>query len=114
MWRNISLAGILLTLIFAPLVTTLTEIYAQEKGMASNKIETVLSPNRTPLVSFRILFLTGAADDPKGKEGVAALTAAMLAKGGSRERSYDQIVDAMYPMAASLDWQSDKEMTVFS
>jgi len=114
MWRNIFIATLFLTLIFAPLITTLPEIYAQEKGMTSNKIETVLAPNRTPLVSFRILFLTGAADDPKGKEGVASLTAAMLAKGGSRERSYDQILEAMYPMAASLDWQADKEMTVFS
>src|SRR5262245_20427122 len=114
MWRNIFIATFVLTLIFAPLITTLPEIYAQEKSMASKKIEIVLAPNRTPLVSFRILFLTGAADDPKGKEGVASLTAAMLAKGGSRERSYDQIIEAMYPMAASLDWQADKEMTVFS
>jgi zinc protease len=114
MWRYIYIATLVLTLIFAPLITTRSEIYAQEKGMASSKIETVFAPNRTPLVTFRILFLTGAADDPKGKEGVAALTAAMLAKGGSRERSYHQIVEAMYPMATSLDWQADKEMTVFS
>src|SRR5215813_8830478 len=114
MRRNIFIATLALTLSFAPFSATLPEIYAQEKSMESNKIETVLAPNRAPLVTFRILFLTGAADDPKGKEGVAALTAAMLAKGGSRERSYDQIVDAMYPMATSLDWQADKEMTVFS
>ncbi|HKQ73783.1 MAG TPA: pitrilysin family protein [Blastocatellia bacterium] len=114
MRRKIFIAASALTLIIASLFTTLPEIHAQEKGMTTNKIETVLAPNRTSLVSFRILFLTGAADDPKGKEGVAALTAAMLASGGSRERSYEQIVEAMYPMATSLDWQVDKEMTVFS
>jgi zinc protease len=80
----------------------------------NHQIATVLEPGRSPLVSFRILFLTGAADDPQGKEGLASLTAAMLAKGGSRHRSYDQIVEAMYPMATSFDWQVDKEMTVFS
>ncbi len=114
MWRKIFIALVVLTLIFTPVVAMLPAVYAQEKGMTTNKIETVLLPGRSPLVSFRILFLTGAASDPKGKEGVAALTGAMLAKGGSRERSYDQIVEAMYPMATSFDWQVDKEMTVFS
>jgi zinc protease len=71
-------------------------------------------PNRSPLVSFRILFMTGSAFDPKGKEGLASLTAAMLAEGGSRARTYAEITDAMYPMATSFDWQVDKEMTVFS
>src|SRR5947209_3343484 len=75
---------------------------------------TVLLPNRSPLVSFRILFMTGSAFDPKGKEGVASLTASMLAEGGSRARTYAQITDAMYPMATSFQWQVDKEMTVFS
>jgi zinc protease len=114
MKRKILGALIVLPLIFALTLTLPPAIYGQEGSRAANKIETVLVPNRSPLVSFRFLFLTGAADDPIGKEGVAALTAAMLAKGGSRARSYDQIVEAMYPMAASFDWQADKEMTVFS
>ena len=75
---------------------------------------TVLLPNRSPLVSFRILFMTGSAYDPKEKEGLASLTAAMLAEGGSRTRTYAEITDAMYPMATSFQWQVDKEMTVFS
>ncbi len=74
----------------------------------------VLQPNRSPLVSFRILFMTGAASDPKGKEGVAALTAAMLAEGGTRALTKQQIDDAMYPMASSFGAQVDKEMTVFN
>src|SRR6266404_5461491 len=74
----------------------------------------VLLRNRSPLVSFRILFMTGSASDPQGKEGLAALTAAMLAEGGSRARTYSEITDAMYPMATSFSWQVDKEMTVFS
>lgn len=74
----------------------------------------VLQPNRSPLVTFRILFMTGSASDPKGKEGVAALTAALLAKGGSKRMSYEQITNAFYPMATNFGWQIDKEMTVFS
>jgi zinc protease len=79
-------------------------------------IATVLQPNSTPLVTFRILFTAGSASDPKGKEGVAALTAAMLAQGGTRSLPYEKIVEAVYPMGvnAPLGWQIDKEMTVFN
>jgi len=42
------------------------------------------------------------------------LTASILAKGGSRSMSYDADCQAMYPMAASVSAQVDKEMTVFT
>ena len=73
----------------------------------------LLRPAESPLVTLRILFGAGAASDPKGKEGAAALTAAMLSGGGSRQMSYDDILDAFFPMAAGVSAQVDKEMTVF-
>src|SRR2546427_5418244 len=79
-----------------------------------SKIPTVLLPGTSPLVTFRILFMTGSAFDPPGKEGLAALTASILAQGGTRSMSYDQIVQALYPMASSVNAQVDKEMTVFT
>lgn len=85
----------------------------QNRMTAANS-NSVLLPNRSPLVSFRILFMAGSAADPRGKEGLASLTAAMLAEGGTRTKTYAEITDAMYPMAASFRWQVDKEMTVFS
>lgn len=81
---------------------------------AAAKLASVLEPSQSPLVSFRLLFMTGPASDPPGKEGVASLTAALLAQGGSRSMPYDEIVGAMYPMATFFGWQADKEMTVFS
>ena len=42
------------------------------------------------------------------------MTAAMLAEGGTRTKTYAQITDAMYPMATGFGWQVDKEMTVFA
>lgn len=78
------------------------------------RIANVLQSNRSPLITFRILFLTGAASDPKGKEGLASLTASMIAGGGTRTTTYNEIVEAMYPMATSFGAQVDKEMTVFS
>ncbi|HEX8722917.1 MAG TPA: pitrilysin family protein [Pyrinomonadaceae bacterium] len=81
---------------------------------AAAPIASVLEPSQSPLVSFRLLFMTGAASDPAGKEGVAALTAAMLSEGGSRAMPYEQVTEAFYPMAVGFGAQVDKEMTVFS
>src|SRR6185295_4297795 len=109
--------AISIALAFASIVTLFQVESAQAvtthriSNMAENS---VLLPNRSPLVSFRILFMTGSASDPKGKEGLASLVAALLAEGGSRTRTYAEITDAMYPMATSFSWQVDKEMTVFS
>ena len=76
-------------------------------------MEIVTLHNSSPLVTFRLLFNSGSIFDPEGKEGLSALTAAMLSEGGSRSMSYDEIVRAMYPMATSFSAQVDKEMTVF-
>lgn len=75
--------------------------------------ETLPLSNKSPLVTFRVLFKAGSVNDPPGKEGVAALTAAMLSRGGTREKPYDQIVKALFPLAASVAAQVDQEMTVF-
>jgi zinc protease len=103
--RALCFALIIASSVFAPIA---------EAGKAANSMATVSLPNSSPLVSFRLLFNVGAASDPKGKEGLAALTASMLANGGSREMTYEQIVSAMYPMATSFNSQVDKEMTVFN
>jgi zinc protease len=71
-------------------------------------------PGKSPLITIRLVFRTGAASDPKGKEGLAALTAAMIAEAGSRRLTYQQILDALFPMAVNIDDQVDKEMTAFS
>src|SRR5688572_23462475 len=103
---------LILLLVFA--ISISTAALGRPQDSMSTKIDSVLMPNRSPLVTFRLVFMTGAAFDPKGKEGLAALTAAMLAEGGSRKMSYEQIVEAMYPLATSFNWQIDKEMTAFT
>lgn len=83
------------------------------KDVGTPEIATVLEPNRSPLITFRILFMTGAASDPTGQEGVAGLTARMLAQGGSRAMAYEKILEAMYPIATTFEANCDKEMTAF-
>jgi zinc protease len=70
-------------------------------------------PSKSPLITFRLVFRTGAAYDPAGKFGAATLTANMITQGGTKNRTYKQIVETMYPMATSLASQVDKEMTAF-
>ena len=80
---------------------------------APAQIRVVALPSQSPLVDFRIVFLTGAAYDPADKPGLANLTTSLLAQGGTRDLSYKQVVDAMFPMATSVNSQVDKEMIVF-
>jgi zinc protease len=87
---------------------------AADRGAAAGGMQVVTLPSKSPLVTFRFVFLTGAADDPAGKAGLASLTAAMLAQGGTAKMSYEQIVDAFFPMAVSVGAYADKEMTTFS
>ncbi len=67
-----------------------------------------------PLVQFKILLKVGSANDPTGKEGLAQLTFSMLANGGTKAMTYEDITKAFYPMAASVSVRVDKEMSVFS
>jgi zinc protease len=78
------------------------------------QIRTVTLPDKSPVVTLRVVFITGAMADPSDKPGVAGLTAAMLAGGGTRDLTYKQIVDQMFPMAVSVGNQVDQEMTTFS
>jgi zinc protease len=67
-----------------------------------------------PQLNVKLLFTAGSAHDPAGKEGLAALTASMIAEAGSRAMTIEQIEDVLYPMAGSFRPQADKEMTAFT
>ena len=66
----------------------------------------------SPLVTLRIAFRTGSVDDPAGKNGLNALTALMMGRGGTESMTYEAITEALYPWSASIRAQFDKEMTV--
>ena len=86
-----------------------------EQAMATTRIpfRVVTLPSENPVAHVSYLFMTGAAQDPPGKEGLAQLTALMVADGGSEGMSYGEIQEALFPMAAGFSAQVDKEMTVF-
>jgi len=87
---------------------------AKAKATHKAAARTVLLRSATnPLVAVRLYFDVGANDDPRGKEGLAALTAAMLGEGGTKERTYAEVLDALYPMAARIRYYGDKDSMVF-
>jgi zinc protease len=74
---------------------------------------TEIHSTNSPLITFRIILRAGAINDPPGKEGLNALTANLIAEGGTKELTYQQVVEKLYPWAASIDVQSDQEITTF-
>jgi len=85
---------------------------AQQK--ISNKNFILLPVKNDPTISFRIWFKVGSQNDPSGKEGLANITAQMLTDASTQKNSYEQILDKLYPLAASYSSEVSVEMTVIS
>lgn len=83
-------------------------LHPQEPGTI-----TVREP-ASPFIAFNIWVKVGSQNDPKGKEGLAALTARLLADGSTTQDSYEAILEKLYPMAAAYGASVDKEMTTFT
>jgi zinc protease len=81
---------------------------------AMAQMRVVSLPSKSPLVTLRIVFTAGSAADPPEQPGAAYLTAMMLARSGTKDMTYRQMVEAMFPMSASVNAQVDKEMVTFS
>ncbi len=74
---------------------------------------TEIRSENSPLVTFRIILRAGSINDWKGKEGINALTAMMLAQGGTTQLKYQEVVAKLYPWAAGINVQPEKEITTF-
>jgi zinc protease len=99
----------------AILVAGLAPTAASEPARkAAEKQVTYLPSASSPLVAIRVSFRAGSEDDPPGKEGLAALTAKLVAEGGTKELTYEQVLAKLYPMSASVSERCLKEITVFS
>ncbi|HSW29391.1 MAG TPA: pitrilysin family protein [Longimicrobiales bacterium] len=72
-----------------------------------------LEEKGSPFIAFDIWVKAGSQNDPEGKEGLASLTAQLLADGSTQQDTYQQIIEKLYPMAAGYGASVDKEMTVF-
>src|ERR1043165_1923134 len=62
-----------------------------------------------PQIEIKLLFNAGSANDPVGKEGLARLSADMIADAGSRSMQIDAIRKALLPQARTDAALRDKE-----
>jgi zinc protease len=86
-----------------------------EPGVRPSDEDSVLLPvSADPTVTFKVWFKVGSQHDPAGKEGLAYLTAQLLAQGATTRHSYEQILEKLYPLASSYDVRIDREMTVLT
>jgi len=96
------------------LAMTPTPPPAAAQSAAEPVAEVVAQPDpSSPLVTVRLQFGVGSIHDPRGKEGLAALTSLMVAEAATQKRSYSQLLEALYPMAASIEADVDREVSVF-
>jgi zinc protease len=67
-----------------------------------------------PTISLSLQFAVGSQDDPPGKEGLAFLTGEMLSDAATETRSLDEILAALYPLAASYGMRVDIERSTLT
>jgi zinc protease len=72
----------------------------------------LVNPSRQ--LTFKLQFLAGSADDPQGREGLAAVSAAMIADAGSSEMKIDEIQKVLFPIAGGFSGFVDRETTTFN
>jgi zinc protease len=95
-----------------PSLASFTPAQGASGAAAAVPFVVLRSPNRQ--LSLKFHFKLGSAADPEGKLGLAALAADMIAEAGSASLSYDEITEALFPVAGGFSAQVDKEMTVFN
>lgn len=67
-----------------------------------------------PTISLSVQFAVGSQDDPPGKEGLAFLTGEMLADAATDGHSLDEILEALYPLAANYGMRVDRERSTLT
>lgn len=86
-------------------------VAASSAFLQAEQPSVIVSSPGNPLVSFRLMFQTGSSNDPAGKEGLNTLTAMMLSGGGTETLSLIEVNEKLYPMAAIVSAEADKEVT---
>lgn len=95
------------------LITFTSAIYSRGNTMDSSKL-ILLPVKNDPTISIKVWFKVGAQNDPKGKEGLAYLTASMLTEGSTKNNTYERILEKLYPLAAGYNANASMEMTVYN
>ena len=77
-------------------------------------VELLAERTSSALVTIRVAFDAGSAEDLPGQEGVTALAADLMVEGGAGELSYAEVTERLFPMAGELSAYTSRDQTVFS
>lgn len=87
------------------------KIRPYEKQRLANGLEIFwVADNSLPYVAFQMLVKSGSGQDPVGKEGLAAMTSALLSK-GTAKRSANQISEDLEQIGSSFDADVEPDYT---
>jgi zinc protease len=92
----------------------------QPAGAAAGAPKLVVVDSPSPLVEIRVAFRSGSADDPAGKEGLAALTADSILEGGFGDPAHpvtkEKLAEIVQPWGSGAmpSARVDKDLTTFS
>jgi zinc protease len=100
-------------LFLAAFVSLGSSCWAQADASNPSQASVHINAADQPLVALRVIAPAGSQFDPPGKEGLAAVTAALIAEGGTQSLTYDEILKRFYPMAAGFNHECFKEYAVF-
>jgi len=73
----------------------------------------VVQRSASPVVTFRVSFDAGSAEDEAGREGLTMLTARTMAEGGAGDLSYAELSARLYPMAGRVSVHVARDQTTF-
>lgn len=103
---NLRTAGLKMTFIVVMTMIVTTFAVAQE-------VIELKQPNSNKVV-IKLQFRNGSIADPKGKEGLTAATVNLITQGGTREMTYSDIQEKIFPWAAGYYGSVDKEVATFT
>lgn len=81
--------------------------------MTAQQVVELPQPNSNKVI-IKLQFRNGSISDPKGKEGLTTAVANLITQGGTKEMTYSEIQDKIYPWAAGYYALVDKEVTTFT
>jgi zinc protease len=70
-----------------------------------------LQDKTLPIFRANLAFRAGSLEDPKGKEGLAAMTAKLLRSGGTDRSFWSQLDTLLESKGASVEFQAEKEFS---
>ena len=99
----------------AAVLAALAQVAAAQAAAPAPAAPRVLAlpPSDKAGVYLMLRFRTGAVDDPAGRAGLTALTARLMAEGGTAALDARRLREALFPIAADLDVRVDDEQTTF-